>query len=175
MLFQNPSGFVHQHLASSVGIDTKSYVGYLSFFFTSVVNLQKTIQKPIFLPINFPSPLPTLGLSSFGNPTKVPILLLYTTSQRFRYSEIQRPTISSAFNGLLRVLRSFALLCWILWVLSCKSPTKLGIGTRTRSRCSEYGWVVKKDGTTYRKGCKTSPMEKADAPTNMSALPCTHF
>ncbi|CAN6699156.1 unnamed protein product [Malus baccata var. baccata] len=32
MLFQGPSGFVHQHLAPSVGIDTKSYVGSLSIF-----------------------------------------------------------------------------------------------------------------------------------------------
>ncbi|RXH97223.1 hypothetical protein DVH24_035891 [Malus domestica] len=31
-VFQDPSGFVHQHLALSVGIDTKSYVGSLSFF-----------------------------------------------------------------------------------------------------------------------------------------------
>ncbi|KAM1005895.1 hypothetical protein ACFX2A_002707 [Malus domestica] len=28
MLFQDPSGFVHQHLAPSMGIDMKSYVDY---------------------------------------------------------------------------------------------------------------------------------------------------
>ncbi|RXH96558.1 hypothetical protein DVH24_009062 [Malus domestica] len=31
-LFQDPSGFVHQHLAPSVGIDTKTHVGSLSIF-----------------------------------------------------------------------------------------------------------------------------------------------
>ncbi|KAM0980744.1 hypothetical protein COP2_014282 [Malus domestica] len=32
-----PSGFVHQHLAPSVGIDTKNYVGSLSFFHLTTV------------------------------------------------------------------------------------------------------------------------------------------
>lgn len=41
-----------------------------------------------FLSINFPSPLPTLELSSLGNPIiQSTVLLLCTTSQRFRYSE----------------------------------------------------------------------------------------
>ncbi|RXH87699.1 hypothetical protein DVH24_034599 [Malus domestica] len=37
-LFQDPSDFVHQHLAPSVGIDTKSYVGSLSFFHLTIVH-----------------------------------------------------------------------------------------------------------------------------------------
>ncbi|KAM0989985.1 hypothetical protein ACFX2C_008561 [Malus domestica] len=43
-----PSGFVHQHLAPYVGIDTKNYVGSLSFFSSNftTVNLQN-LQKPI--------------------------------------------------------------------------------------------------------------------------------
>ncbi|RXH92663.1 hypothetical protein DVH24_033559, partial [Malus domestica] len=36
-LFQDPSGFVHQHLAPSVRIDTKSYVSFLSFFHLTTV------------------------------------------------------------------------------------------------------------------------------------------
>ncbi|RXH82203.1 hypothetical protein DVH24_036544 [Malus domestica] len=38
LLATNPSGFVHQHLAPSVEIDTKSYVGSLSFFHITTFN-----------------------------------------------------------------------------------------------------------------------------------------
>ncbi|KAM1105564.1 hypothetical protein FF1_002535 [Malus domestica] len=41
MLFQDLSGFMHQHLAPSVGNDTKNHVGSLSFFHLTTVNLQK--------------------------------------------------------------------------------------------------------------------------------------
>ncbi|KAM1406755.1 hypothetical protein ACFXTH_001392 [Malus domestica] len=37
MLFQDPSSFVHQHLAPSVRNDMKSYVGFLSFFHLTTV------------------------------------------------------------------------------------------------------------------------------------------
>ncbi|KAM1331734.1 hypothetical protein ACFX2H_043857 [Malus domestica] len=47
---------------------------------------KKTIQKPIFLSINFPSPLPTLELS-IGNPTKVPF---FCSTPPARDSDIQR-------------------------------------------------------------------------------------
>ncbi|CAN6575747.1 unnamed protein product [Malus baccata var. baccata] len=38
LLATNLSGFVHQHLAPSVGIDTKSYIGSLSFFHITTFN-----------------------------------------------------------------------------------------------------------------------------------------
>ncbi|RXI05465.1 hypothetical protein DVH24_006722 [Malus domestica] len=37
-----PSGFVHQHLAPSVGNDTKNYVGSLSFFHLTTVRPHHT-------------------------------------------------------------------------------------------------------------------------------------
>ncbi|RXH75272.1 hypothetical protein DVH24_029993 [Malus domestica] len=44
-LFQDPSGFVHQHLVPSVGIDTKSYVGSLSFFHLTTVKPHHNIHR----------------------------------------------------------------------------------------------------------------------------------
>ncbi|XWS33725.1 hypothetical protein CRYUN_Cryun22dG0108100 [Craigia yunnanensis] len=38
-----------------------------------------------------------------------------------------------------------------------------------KALCSEAGWIVEEDGTTYRKGCKPPPSELAGASTNISA------
>ncbi|GAB4848882.1 BES1/BZR1 protein 2 [Ancistrocladus abbreviatus] len=38
-----------------------------------------------------------------------------------------------------------------------------------KALCAEAGWIVKEDGTTYRKGCKPPPAEIAGASTNISA------
>ncbi|XP_068654993.1 protein BZR1 homolog 1-like [Aristolochia californica] len=38
-----------------------------------------------------------------------------------------------------------------------------------KALCSEAGWVVEEDGTTYRKGCKPPPAETAGTSTNLSA------
>lgn len=40
-----------------------------------------------------------------------------------------------------------------------------------KALCSEAGWTVEEDGTTYRKGCKPSPSELAGTSTNIS--PCS--
>ncbi|RXH78547.1 hypothetical protein DVH24_002065 [Malus domestica] len=45
-LFQDPSDFVHQHLALFVEIDTKSYVGSLSFFHLTTVRPHHTPPNP---------------------------------------------------------------------------------------------------------------------------------
>ncbi|KAF3439040.1 hypothetical protein FNV43_RR17315 [Rhamnella rubrinervis] len=38
-----------------------------------------------------------------------------------------------------------------------------------KALCSEAGWIVEEDGTTYRKGSKPPPLEIAGASTNISA------
>lgn len=38
-----------------------------------------------------------------------------------------------------------------------------------KALCSEAGWTVEEDGTTYRKGCKPPPTEIAGASANISA------
>ncbi|KAJ6420020.1 hypothetical protein OIU84_030026 [Salix udensis] len=38
-----------------------------------------------------------------------------------------------------------------------------------KALCSEAGWIVEEDGTTYRKGCRPPPIEIAGTPTNISA------
>ncbi|KAM1047948.1 hypothetical protein ACFX13_027796 [Malus domestica] len=52
---------------------------------------------------------------------------------------------------------------------SYKLPKHCDNNEVLKALCAEAGWVVEEDGTTYRKGCKPSPMEIAGTPTNMSA------
>ncbi|KAM1179327.1 hypothetical protein ACFX2J_018380 [Malus domestica] len=52
---------------------------------------------------------------------------------------------------------------------SYKLPKHCDNNEVLKALCAEAGWVVEEDGTTYRKGCKPSPMEIAGPPTNMSA------
>ncbi|KAL5985801.1 hypothetical protein ACLOJK_027788 [Asimina triloba] len=42
-----------------------------------------------------------------------------------------------------------------------------------KALCSEAGWIVEDDGTTYRKGCKPPPSETAGTSANIS--PCSSY
>ncbi|KAI3959216.1 hypothetical protein MKW92_007314 [Papaver armeniacum] len=44
-----------------------------------------------------------------------------------------------------------------------------------KALCSEAGWIVEEDGTTYRKGCKPPPQNDNMAGTSTNISPCSSY
>ncbi|XP_050206386.1 BES1/BZR1 homolog protein 2 [Mercurialis annua] len=52
---------------------------------------------------------------------------------------------------------------------SYKLPKHCDNNEVLKALCSEAGWIVEEDGTTYRKGCHPPPMEMTGTPNTISA------